>query len=232
MIIAIDGYSGTGKSSTALAVARKLGISYLDTGAMYRAVSFSLRESYGDRPSMESVLKILENLDLQYTFVPSSGKVSISVQGSEIEESDLRGQPVTSMVSYIASLQPVREKMVRIQRSLASEGGLVADGRDIGTYVFPDAGLKVFLSADLEVRSRRRCAEMEAQGVEATLQVVRQNLSARDKTDSERLHHPLRRAADAILIDTTLLTFETQVNTILYLARHPEQLKDFVTSGL
>lgn len=216
IVIAIDGYSGTGKSSTAKKVAARLGYKYIDSGAMYRAVTlhFLRKEiSFSDVASISSELSKI-NLDFN---LDHSGESVISLN-DELVETEIRNLQISDNVSAVAAISEVRKKLVALQNQFGSEKGIVMDGRDIGTVVFPDAELKIFMSAEVKVRALRRLKELENKGVKTELSVVENNLIERDHKDTTRLDSPLVKASDAIEIDTTNLSFQDQVNKIVFLA--------------
>jgi cytidylate kinase len=215
MIIAIDGPAGSGKSTTARAVARRLGFFYLDTGAMYRAVALQFLRQ-GLDPNLDSARDALSNLNME--MVPGPDGLIVRLSDEDVS-SLIRTAEVTAMSSRVSQLEPVRERMVEEQRRMAAsesaEGrGVVLEGRDIGTVVFPNAELKVFLTADLQVRAARRTAQM-GDGEEGA---VRKEMEQRDRNDSTREASPLRRALDAVEIDTTSISFTDQVAQIVGLA--------------
>jgi len=224
--IAIDGYAGTGKSTTARRVARKLNYTYIDTGAMYRAVTlFFLREGV---PFDEVNPHMLDALNrIQLSFVESADHhICMFLNGENVED-EIRKPEVSSKVSQVAVHGPVREKLVKEQRSMGAKGGVVMDGRDIGTVVFPDAELKIFMKADMEVRARRRKAELEAKGSVQSLEEITENLLERDKIDANREIAPLKKADDAKVIDTSTLNFAEQVDMICQMADQKlKQLSD------
>jgi cytidylate kinase len=216
--IAVDGHAGCGKSSTAKQVALRLNYLFIDSGAMYRAVSlFFLRHGVNfqsDGPAVEAALK-----DIFIDFVHKVGKdfPEVRLNGEEVE-GEIRKAEVSAIVSPVSVLGSVREAMVAQQQRMGADKGVIMDGRDIGTVVFPDAELKVFMTAEVEVRARRRLAEMEAKGLQASLEEVVNNLQERDHIDSTREVGPLRQAEDAIVIDTTYLTLEEQIEQVYNLA--------------
>jgi len=216
--IAIDGYSGTGKSSTAKDVASKLGYTYLDSGAMYRAITLYFLNNKVDWSIQKNVARVLNDISITFSFNSESRRFETCLNG-EIVEEEIRGMSVSNKVSQVSAIKEVREQLVKIQRELGKNKGVVMDGRDIGTVVFPSAELKVFMTADTEVRAKRRQKELKEKGVEVPLEEVISNLVDRDRVDTTRDASPLIKADDAIEIDTTNLTFEEQVNQIVKLAR-------------
>ncbi|MCQ6266048.1 (d)CMP kinase [Fictibacillus sp. WQ 8-8] len=212
--IAIDGPAGAGKSTVAKLVADKLSYIYIDTGAMYRALTYkalSSKSDLHDGSMLQSLLKET-NIELEIT---GDGQAVI-LDGSDVSK-EIRSSDVTNNVSFVATPQEVREEMVRRQQELASEGGVVMDGRDIGTHVMPDAELKVFLIASVEERAKRRYDENKSKGYETDLEKLKEEISLRDKRDSEREFAPLKKADDAIELDTTSMSIQDVVNEILHL---------------
>ncbi|MFD1030884.1 (d)CMP kinase [Metaplanococcus flavidus] len=218
--IALDGPAAAGKSTIAKIVAEKLGYIYIDTGAMYRAITLKALNAGIDLASSERTGQLLRNtqIDLQ----PSEEGQLVFLDGKNVTE-DIRSQAVTSAVSLIASHESVRERMVELQQQLASGRGVVMDGRDIGTHVLPNAELKVYMSATVEERARRRYEENTERGFDTPLADLQKEIAARDKMDSEREVSPLRQADDALYLDTTNLTIEQAAADILKLAE--ERLK-------
>lgn len=207
--IAIDGYSSTGKSTMAKALAKLLGYRYIDTGAMYRAVTlYALRHSFFDNEGKldeKSLLKALPNIQLRFT-----AENEISLNGEAVEK-EIRSMKVSERVSVVAAFIPVREKLVSEQQVMGAEGGVVMDGRDIGTVVFPNAELKIFMTADPVVRAKRRWAELREKGEEHTLDAVLKNLVERDEMDTTRKEGPLVQAADARVLDNSEISREDQL---------------------
>lgn len=222
IIIALDGYSGCGKSSTAKEVAKALGYTYLDSGAMYRAATLYFIRNQIDLQNIESVSKALNNIDIRFYRNKETFKNETYLNGENVEE-EIRKMEVSENVSRVSAIPEVREKMVKQQRTLGAGKCVVMDGRDIGSHVFPDAELKIFMKADLHVRAQRRKKELEEQGVKVKLEEIEHNLAERDSIDSNRAQSPLIKVKDAVEIDTTHLTFSEQVKKIVELAR--EQIK-------
>lgn len=218
IIIAIDGHSGCGKSSTAKAVARKLEYVYVDTGAMYRAVTLHFLRKGVDSSDAEAVESALKDMEIAFQLNPKTGLNEVYLNGTNIEH-EIRELRISEKVSEVSALTPVRKKMVALQKKMGKTKGLVMDGRDIGTVVFPEAELKIFMTAELPVRAARRLEELKQTGKEATLEEVLINLSKRDEIDSSREDSPLMKAEDAIIIDTSCLTFEDQTEKVVTLAR-------------
>ncbi len=208
-IIAIDGYAGCGKSTLAKALAEKLDLLYIDSGAMYRAVTWYLLQNHVDIHDEKAVAEAIK--DLEIGFVRVNGGVHVTVNGEDVEKY-IRSLEVSRAVSPVATLKVVRDKLVALQQKVGAQGGVVMDGRDIGTVVFPDADLKIFLTADLDTRVARRAADLAAQGKPVSLEQVRHNLLERDRIDSTRAIGPLRQAPDAIVMDNSHLTKKEQLD--------------------
>lgn len=214
IIIAIDGPAGSGKSTTAKLLSNKLGYLYIDTGAMYRAVTLYWLRS--NLPLEEKyVASLLDNIKIDLLKGDSN---LITLLNGEDVSSEIRKPEVTNFVSPISTFESVRNFLVAQQRNLGRAGGVVMDGRDIGTVVFPDAALKIFLIANTEERIRRRLKELRESGININEGEVRKQIVERDRIDIQRTHSPLRKAEDAIEIDTTNLTIEQQVEIIYNLA--------------
>ncbi|MCI4666561.1 MAG: (d)CMP kinase [Bacteroidia bacterium] len=211
--IAIDGYAGTGKSTTARMVAKKLDYTYIDTGAMYRAVTlYFLDHNIPFEELNEQLIGALA--DIRLNFKPNeNGDLCMFLNGKNVAN-EIRHPRISAHVSPVAVHGPVREKLVNEQRIMGKEGGIVMDGRDIGTVVFPDAELKIFMTASMDVRAARRQAELEAKGNIMSLEAIRDNLAERDHIDANRAIAPLKKAADAVVIDTSEMTFEDQVSLV------------------
>lgn len=209
--IAIDGYSSCGKSTLAKQLARHFGYIYIDSGAMYRAVTlFAMQSGFYNNGELdrEQLLASLEEIDVSFK---RNGKVPapILLNGQEVED-QIRDMSVSEKVSEIAAIREVREKLVKLQQQMADQKGVVMDGRDIGTHVIPDADVKLFMTASPEVRAQRRYDELKAKGMEVTYDEVLENLRQRDETDSTRTASPLRKADDAILFDNSEIGLEDQ----------------------
>jgi cytidylate kinase len=212
--IAIDGYSSCGKSTIAKDLANKLDYIYIDTGAMYRAVTFYLLQNNIITKDGKEIYKMEEFLDeISITFQcdPKTKKCEIFLNGENVE-ADIRNMLIANNVSFVASSKEVREKLVSIQRELGRSKGVVMDGRDIGTVVFPDAELKLFVTSDTEIRAKRRYNELRGKGEKVSLEDVKANLEKRDYIDSHRKESPLTQAEDAVIIDTSHLTREEQTD--------------------
>ena len=215
MIIAIDGPAGSGKSTTARLVAKNLGFIYVDTGAMYRAVTLSWLEQ--GKPNIADFIQDLPSITLGIN--AHTNEQQTFLNGIDVSK-EIRGREVTEHVSYISSLKTVREKMVEMQRNIGNAQSVVMDGRDIGTAVFPKAHLKVFMVADIRERALRRLQEMKIQSMFPLpkLEDLMITMKQRDEYDSSREIDPLRHADDAILLDTSNLTIEDQALKIIELA--------------
>ena len=213
-VIAIDGPAGAGKSTVAKIVAEKLGYTYIDTGAMYRGVAWKTLRDDKDAPD-EAILRAVQGIDVRLACTESG--TCVTVDGTDVT-AEIRTPEVTHIVSRVAALGPVREKMVELQRAMAADGAVVMDGRDIGTNVLPNADVKIFLTASVEERARRRYDEMVAKGYAVDFDALKDEIASRDKQDSERAISPLRQAEDAVLLDSTALTIDEVVARILELS--------------
>ncbi|RMG71815.1 MAG: (d)CMP kinase [Bacteroidetes bacterium] len=217
--IAIDGYAGCGKSSTAQAVAACLGYIYIDSGAMYRAVTlYLLRAGIDYAEETPALLSAVAGLEIDFVRPEGSARPLTRLNGEIVEEA-IRTPEVSAAVSPVARHGGIRRKVVAQQQEMGRRGGVVMDGRDIGTVVFPEAELKVFMQADMAVRAERRRAELLGRGIDEPLEAVMHNLAERDHIDSTRAVSPLRQAADAVVVDTTHLSFDQQVEEVCKLAR-------------
>lgn len=216
IVIAIDGPAASGKSTTARLVAERLGYLHIDTGAMYRAMTLkALREGI-DTKDTESVERLAEGTEIRLE--REKGRLKVLVDGKDVTEA-IRNPDVDRAVSAVSSYRKVRSVMVREQRRMGQRGGVVFEGRDIGTVVFPDADLKIYMVADVEERARRRQRELQAKGITADLNVLMEEIVVRDEKDSRRSVSPLRKADDAIIVDTSAMTIDRQVNFIVEKAR-------------
>ncbi len=215
MKIAIDGPAGAGKSTISKAVAERLGYVYIDTGAMYRCVGLRALNSGVDPSDAEAVEKILGGVEIDIK--SRDGAPAFYLCGEDVTEK-IRENPVSMAASSVAVIPAVRLKLVELQRALAAKSDVVMDGRDIGTYVLPDAELKIYMTADPRERAMRRFKELAAKGGTPDIDQIEREIIARDKNDSEREFAPLRQAEDAVLLDTTKMTIPEVISAILELA--------------
>jgi cytidylate kinase len=216
IIIAIDGYSACGKSTTARAVAAKLAYTYVDSGAMYRAVTYHLLQNNISLTDVGEISEALANVKVSFKGDHNGNPITY-LNGHPVEE-QIRKMEVSEKVSVVAANSEVRRAMVRIQHLLGVNKGIVMDGRDIGTVVFPEAELKIFMTAELDIRAERRLKELLVNGIEASLDEVRANVTERDHKDTTRQDSPLKKADDAIVVDNSFMTFDEQVDEIIALA--------------
>ena len=214
LVIAIDGYSSCGKSTTAKAVAAALHYAYVDTGAMYRAVTLYLLEHNIPFDNVAQIEAALHALHISFRRNRRTGRNEVFLDGVNRED-DIRQMVISNSVSEVSIIPLVRHAMVAQQQRMGRKRGVVMDGRDIGTTVFPDAEVKVFMTADVVVRAQRRQAELAEKGEQVPLDAIIENLRKRDHLDSTRAESPLRRAADAVLLDTTHLVIDEQVDFVL-----------------
>ncbi len=214
IIIAIDGGSSCGKSTIAKALARHLHYTYIDTGAMYRAVTLFFLQNNIPAEASDKLPEVLQQVNISFANI--AGENHTFLNGRDVEE-DIRSMEVASKVSEVATLPAVRNFLVEQQRAIGKDRGVVMDGRDIGTVVFPDAELKLFLKANLKIRAERRHLELQLKGKTVTLDEVMDNLSKRDDIDSGRSMSPLKPAADAVIIDTTDLNVKQLLDKTLEL---------------
>ncbi|MDW0109094.1 (d)CMP kinase [Sporosarcina aquimarina] len=219
--IAIDGPAAAGKSTIAKITASKLGYTYIDTGAMYRALTYKALQSHINVNDDDALLKLLNEITIELQ--PSEDGQIVKVDGEDVTEA-IRSQEVTSQVSATAAQPRVREMMADKQRQLANAAGVVMDGRDIGTAVLPNAELKIFMTASVEERASRRYEENMKRGINRSMEELCQDISRRDKADTERAASPLKQAADAIYIDTTSMTIEEVADTIIQFAEKRRSL--------
>ncbi len=214
IIVAIDGYSSCGKSTLAKALAKSLHYAYLDSGAMYRAVTLFFLENQVDYNDPDAVEAALHQIEIHFERI--EGQNHTFLNRRDVER-DIRTMHVSEHVSPVSTISIVRRAMVRQQQMMGKRRGIVADGRDIGTVVFPDAELKIFLVADADVRTSRRHLELAAKGIDADWNQIQKNLLDRDRIDSSRADSPLRQAEDSVVIDNTLLSEEQQLEKALAL---------------
>ena len=214
--IAIDGPAGAGKSTIAKIVAENLSFTYIDTGAMYRAVTYKGMKQNIQLEDAESLEQMLRSTEIKLQ--PSPQGQLVFVDGEDVSDA-IRSNEVTANVSQVAAHANIREILVAMQQQLAAQGGVVMDGRDIATHVLKDAELKIFMSASVEERARRRFLDNERRGIPSTIEKLQEEIALRDKLDSEREASPLIQAEDALFLDTTTLTIEEAAQAILKLAQ-------------
>ncbi|MCC8146850.1 MAG: (d)CMP kinase [Bacteroidales bacterium] len=220
IVIALDGYSSCGKSTMAKVLAKSIGYTYVDSGAMYRAVTlFCIQHNFfqGDRLNLESLRKEIKNIHISFVNNAETGLSETYLNGINVENK-IRSMEVADKVSIVAAVDFVREEMVKQQQEMGKEKGIVMDGRDVGTIVFPDAELKIFVTASPEIRAQRRLDELIAKGNNSSsFEEVLNNLAKRDFIDSTRKDGPLKQAEDAVVIDNTSLTMEEQNEELMNL---------------
>lgn len=215
LVVAIDGPAGAGKSTVAQLAAKKLGYTYIDTGAMYRAVAWKTLQQKKEVTD-ELILEVVKDIDVNLQY--KDGKTTVTVDGTDVT-GEIRTPEVSAIVSQVAALGPVREKMVDLQRKMGERGSVLMDGRDIATNVLPNADVKIFLTASIEERARRRHKELTEKGYEIDMEKMKADIAARDKADSEREISPLVQAEDATLLDTTGLSIDEVVERILAMCK-------------
>ena len=214
--IAIDGPAGAGKSSISKVVANELGYLYIDTGAMYRGVTWAVLDSHVDVKNQNDVEALLPTLDL--TLEPTASACKVFVKGQDVTDL-IRQQQINENVSTIASYKGVREYLVERQQAMAAIGGVILDGRDIGSVVLPDAELKIYLTASVDARAKRRWLEVQGTTNEQPLEDIKKNVESRDEMDKNRDESPLVCVEDAIVVDSSNMTFEETVEHILHLVQ-------------
>lgn len=212
LIIAIDGPAGAGKSTVSKRLAKELGYTYLDTGAMYRAFAWKALEEGLDLGDEKALKRSLQETKVDLS--EEEGRLKVYLNGLDVSDR-IRSAELSQMASRISSLKSVRERMVELQRAMGSEGGVVVEGRDIGTVVFPDAEVKIYLDASPEERARRRFEELRSQGERVTLTDTLEEIEVRDERDKGRSVAPLRKAKDAIVIDSTNMGVDGVVEKIM-----------------
>lgn len=214
-VIAIDGFSSTGKSSISKIIAKKLGLIHMDTGALYRGITFYAIQNCLNTDKTIDISKLISSLaEIRLEFQNIDGELQLFLNGKNIDK-EIRFPQVSDYVSQVAKEVDVRNFLLKTQRDIAQKGGIIMDGRDIGTVVLPDADYKFFMTASQDERARRRYLELESAGEKTDIETVKQNLITRDKIDSEREVSPLKQAADAILIDNTNINKEETIDLIL-----------------
>ncbi|MGC9373528.1 MAG: (d)CMP kinase [Bacteroidales bacterium] len=221
IIIAIDGYSSSGKSTIAKAIAKHLGYKYIDSGAMYRAVTlYALQNNLVDihhhQVNEEKLKSLLDEININFRFNPEKNRQETYLNQKNVEDK-IRKMEVSNAVSIVSKLKFVREKMVRIQQKMGKEKGIVMDGRDIGTVVFPEAEIKIFMTANAEVRAERRYKELKENNVDVSYEEILENVKKRDHLDETRKESPLKKANDAIELDNSNMTEKEQLQWILSL---------------
>ncbi len=230
IIIAIDGYSSCGKSTTAKAVAARMSYAYIDTGAMYRAVSLYFHQNNVSHTDPKAIASALDKLHVSFHFNEKTGRNETCLNNLNVED-EIRKMYISNMVSEVSIIVEVRRAMVAQQQRMARKRGVVMDGRDIGTKVFPDAEVKVFMTADTVIRAKRRQVELLEKGELVNLDDIVRNLEKRDHIDSTRTEGPLSQAADAVLLDTSFMMIDEQVEWVVELAdRHIAKLHRCVNS--
>lgn len=220
-VIAIDGFSSCGKSTVAKALAKTLNFVFVDSGAMYRAVTLYLLENNISLTDQQAIQEALEKI--QIDFISKNGTTKVLLNGRDVSEA-IRTMSVSEHVSQVSAVASVRHAMVKQQQELGEKRNIVMDGRDIGTTVFPKADLKIFMTASPHVRAERRFAELTAKGEKTTLDQVKENLAHRDHIDSTRQESPLRQAEDAIVLDNSEITPDDQLEWIINLVRQKTDL--------
>ncbi len=217
LIIAIDGYSGCGKSTFAKSIAKELQYLYIDSGAMYRAVTlYCMRRGFVGKGYIDltGILAELRDIHIGFVYNPDISEYETYLNSENVEK-EIRSIEVTGHVSRISQIQEVRQMMVELQRQIGVLKGIVMDGRDIGTIVFPDADVKIFMTASVDIRAKRRLDELRGRQIEADFEEIRRNIIARDIADENRDISPLRRADDAIILDNTSMTVAEQMDWIM-----------------
>lgn len=212
LVIAIDGPAASGKSTTAKLVAARLGYLHIDTGAMYRAITLKVLRSGLQGFYSKRIAELVSNTSIELQ--PVNGSLKILLDGEDVSES-IRSPEVTTAVSSVSSIRQVRQVLVNEQRRIGRQGGVVLEGRDIGTVVFPDADLKIFMIASIEARAVRRQRELRQNGIETNLDTLKSEIRQRDEKDSTRDESPLKKADDAIELDTSDMTIEQQVEFVV-----------------
>ena len=214
-VIAIDGFSSTGKSSISKIIAKKLGLIHMDTGALYRGITFYAIQNCLNPDKTIDISKLISSLaEMKLEFQNIDGELQLFLNGKNIDK-EIRFPQVSDYVSQVAKEADVRNFLLKTQRDIATKGGIIMDGRDIGTVVLPDADYKFFMTASQDERARRRFLELQAAGEKTDIETVKQNLISRDKIDSERELSPLKQADDAVLIDNTNINKEETIALIL-----------------
>ncbi len=220
--IAIDGHSSCGKSSTAKLLASRLKYKYIDTGAMYRAVTYYLLMNNIDWHNHSLLSEILEQIEVDFA-VNENGENRTLLNGKDVE-AEIRTMKISNHVSEVSTISSIRKKLVQQQQQIAKRKGVVMDGRDIGTVVLPNAELKIFMTASIAVRTERRWLELKAKGIGLTKEEVQKNLEHRDHIDSSREDSPLKQAEDAVLLDNSNMSLDQQLEFIYELAKRSQEI--------
>lgn len=226
IIIAIDGYSSCGKSTMAKDLAKRIGYIYIDSGAMYRAVTlYCIREGlfHGEELDVQALREKIDDIKISFNFNSQTGRPDTYLNGENVEN-EIRSMQVADKVSPVAVIDFVRKAMVAQQQAMGKEKGIIMDGRDIGTVVFPDAELKIFVTASPEIRAQRRFIELQEKGDNTTYEEILENVKKRDYIDSTRKESPLRQADDAIVLDNSNMNIEQQTGWLL--EKYDEQVKN------
>lgn len=216
IVIAVDGFSSCGKSTFAKQIAKKLNYLFIDSGAMYRAVTLAFIQHNiieNGKVNADQYMAILSKIDIGFAFNEAKGLFEVTLDG-RVVENEIRKPEVANLVSVVAAISEVRERMVELQRKLGENKGIVMDGRDIGTVVFPNAELKIFMTADPVIRAERRLKELIEKGINITLEEVLANIKERDHLDQTRDVSPLQKAHDAIVLDNSHMTVQEQMNWV------------------
>ena len=216
LIIAIDGYSSCGKSTYAKSIARVLNYIYIDSGAMYRSVTlYSLRKNFAGAwgINVDGIISGLRDIRIDFVYNPDIQEYETFLNSENVER-EIRSMEVTALVSRVSQIYEVRARLVELQRQIGSKKGIVMDGRDIGTVVFPDADIKIFMTASVDIRAKRRFDELKEKGIAGEYEEIKRNIIARDIADENRDISPLRRADDAIILDNSRMTVREQMSWI------------------
>jgi CMP/dCMP kinase len=223
IVIAIDGYSSCGKSTTAKAVAARLGYTYIDTGAMYRAVSLYFMQQRVSFTNPNEIQQALGQIQISFSYNPKTNRSETCLNGINVED-EIRRMYISNLVSEVSAIADVRRAMVAQQQRMGKRRGVVMDGRDIGTTVFPDAEVKVFMTADTHIRAERRQRELLNKDELVNLSEIIENIEKRDRIDTSRAESPLRQAPDAKLLDTSYMTIDEQIDWVIqYADQHMAQ---------
>jgi cytidylate kinase len=221
MVIAIDGPAASGKSTTAKLVAQKLGYLYIDTGAMYRAMALKALQNGVTLSDSDAVAKLVESTTIDQR--PGPDGIRTLLDGRDVSQ-DIRTPEMSLAASDISAISTVRQRLVKLQQEMGRQGGVVMEGRDITTVVFPDADIKVFMKADITQRARRRLEELKAKGAECRLEDIEKQIAERDAQDSQRADSPLTCTPDSLVIDTSALSIEQQVEKVLEAVRQKAEM--------